>query len=129
MRPTAWIAVLAVTVWGSAAAQPQPSASASVASAPANGTAPVAKARKGKAKSTAPTNPTTSTLQDARLPADDGGGSQATPQIAIPLGRTAEKPVALKPGKAQGAKGGIDDSTARCLAQTASGAAAKCATP
>lgn len=75
---------------------------------------------------TAPVNPTYRSLDAARVPVDEGGAVQALPQVAIPLGRGNDKPVALKPGKSKGSTGSVDDADARCLAQKASDARVNC---
>jgi len=109
------ISVLTLGVWTGAFAQLPPATPTRAASS----------AR----ETTAPTSPTTRLLQDARPSSDKGRENLATPQVAIPLRRTAPKPVALKPGKPERRKGGVDETAARCQAERASEVLAKCATP
>ena len=90
---------------------------------------PSAEAASSVRRDTAPTSPTTQLIQDARSSRKDGREDVATPQMAVPLGRTAQKPVALKPGRPEQPKGGVDETAARCQAEKASGPHAKCATP
>ena len=87
---------------------------------------PAAGSRKA-AGPTAPGNATYRSLDEARVPVDEGGAVKALPQVAIPLGRGNDKPVALQPGKSKGTAGSVDDADARCLAQADPAARAKCA--
>lgn len=112
MKAMSWIPVLACGVCAGALAQSAPSSSVGAASS-----VPTA---------TAPTNPTTRVLQNARPSGDQGKENLATPQVAVPLKRAAPNPIALKPGKQQ-ANGTVDDSVARCKAERASGV--KCEAP
>ena len=107
------ISVLLLGVWTGAHAQQQPATPSRSASSVSN--------------NTAPTNPTTRVLQDAR-PSDGRQEGAATPQVAIPLKRAASSPIALKPGKPRAPSGTVNDSVARCKAGGASGVQTKCAT-
>jgi hypothetical protein len=80
-------------------------------------------------QSTAPTNPTDRLLQDTRPSVDERQDPVATPQVAIPLQRTAPNPVALKPGKAASSTGRVDDAAARCLAARTPGSRSDCPKP
>ena len=113
MSPVLRISVLALGVWtGALAQQPPPAPTAAASSVQ---------------KATAPTSPTTRLLQDARPSGDEGRENVATPQVAIPLKRTASRPVALKPGRPERTRGSVDETAARCGAERASGVQAECA--
>ncbi|MEY4563387.1 MAG: hypothetical protein RLZZ618_2664 [Pseudomonadota bacterium] len=115
MRQMFTIALFTIGVCTSALAQqPTPSPAKTAASAPLRETAP---------------GPATRPTQDGPPAQSDQPGNVATPQVSIPLKRAKPDPVALKPGKREPARGGIDDSVARCQARAASGPRANCGKP
>ena len=77
-------------------------------------------------RTTAPTSATKRMLDSARK--EEGATKQnvPTPQVAVPLRRTATDPKALKPGKRERAAGSVDESAARCQAEQASGLRGDC---
>jgi len=86
------------------------------------------------ASAAAPTKPAPRVLtpdekrETATVPGDLRPEGPATPQLSIPLGKTADKPTSptAKRGKTGSAAGGINDAVARCNAEVDDNERAKC---